>query len=135
MGVPNPGQLVKIIRMYLSDEWLRLLSGVDWDSISVEGLHLAMDKKMELRFPPLKCTVKLLTELKLSNNESPSQFLERCGREMKTGGIGQEPNIVLGWDRLLVVLVVKDLPAHLQIELLKKYDMVECSLENLSRGF
>ena len=103
LGIPNPSQLVKMIRMYLSDEWLHLLSGVDWDAISAEGLHLIMDKKLELRFPPLKCTVKLLTELKLNSTESPSQFLERVGREMRTGGIGKEPNINLGWDRLLIV--------------------------------
>ena len=63
-----------MIRMYLSDEWMRLLAAVDWDSIEIDGLHLAMDKKLEIRFPPLKRTVKLFTELKLSNSESPSQF-------------------------------------------------------------
>ena len=92
-----------------------------------------MDKKLEIRFPPLKRTVKLLTELKLNSSENPSQFLERVGREMRTGGIGEEPNINLNWERLLIVLVVKGLPNHLQIELLKKFDTLDCTLDNLSR--
>ena len=75
----------------------------------------------------------MLTELKLNSSENPSQVLERVGREMRTGGIGKEPNINLGWDRLLIVLVVKGLPAHLQVELLKKFDTLECTLDNLSR--
>ena len=51
---------------------------------------------------------------------------------MRTGGIGEEPNINLGWERLLIVLVVKGLPNHLQVELLKKFDTLECTLDNLS---
>ena len=133
LGPPNPSQLISMVRMYLSDEWMRLLAAIDWDEIEIDGLHVIMDKKLEIRFPPLKRTVKLFTELKLSNSESPSQFFERCGREMKTGGIGQQPNIVLSWDRLLVVLCVKGLPSHLQIELLKKYDTIECSVDDLLR--
>ena len=34
LGAPNPGQLVQMQRMYLSDEWLRILSNVNWCSIS-----------------------------------------------------------------------------------------------------
>ena len=83
--------------------------------MDIENLQVIMDKKLEIQFPPPKHTVKLLTELKLSTSESPSQFFERCGREMKLGGIGQHPNIILSWDRLLVVLCVKGLPSHIQI--------------------
>ena len=39
----------------------------------------------------------------------------------------------MSWDRLLVVLCVKGLPSHIQIELLKKYDTTECSVNDLSR--
>ena len=92
-----------------------------------------MDAKLNIRFPPLKRTVKLLTELKLNGSENPSQFLERVGREMRSGGIGEQPNINLNWERLLIILVVKGLPNNFQIELLKRFDTLECTLENLTQ--
>ena len=132
-GPSNPGRLVQMQRMYMSDEWLRVLSDVNWGSISPLALQNLMDAKLNIRFPPLKRTVRLLTDLKLAGSESPSQFLERVGREMRSGGIGIQPHINLTWERLLIILVVKGLPNNFQIELLKRFDTLECTIENLTR--
>ena len=51
-GAPNPGRLVQMQRMYLSDEWLRILSNVNWVSISPLALQNLMDAKLNIRYPP-----------------------------------------------------------------------------------
>ena len=87
-GPPNPSKLVSFIRTKLYDKGIRALEFTDWESISLPQLHVIMDKKLELLFPPLKRATSLLSDLKVTSSESASQFLERVQIAMHSGGVG-----------------------------------------------
>ena len=44
IGPPNPSQLIMMVLMYLSNEWMRLLAAINWDEIEIDSLHVIMDK-------------------------------------------------------------------------------------------
>ena len=60
------------------------------------------------------------------------QFLDRVKKSMKSGGVGTRLNFSLTWDTLMIVLIIKGLSTADQNDILRKFDTLEVSFDNLS---
>ena len=81
---------------------------------------------------PLKRTINLLTSLKKNQQETHLQYVDRVKRALKTGWVGTRQDFALTWEKLLIVLIMKGLPTTDQNDILRKFDTLEDSFDNLS---
>ena len=73
-----------------------------------------------------------MTSLKKTQHETHLQCMDRVKRAMKTGGIGTRLSFSITWDKLRIVLIMKGLPTADQNNILRKFDTLEVSFDNLS---
>ena len=74
----------------------------------------------------------LMLSLKKSQHETHLQFLDRVKKAIKTGETGSRHSFKLTCDKFLIVLIMKGLPTTDQNEILRKFDTLEVSFDNLA---
>ena len=131
-GTANELQLLKLIKVNLPEEWIMALSDFDWENQTVQELYEYMDMKLNVYWPPLKRTINLMTSLKKSQHETHWQYMVRVIEAMETGGVGTRLSFSLTWDKLMIVLIMKGLSTADQKDILRKFDTLEVSFDNLS---
>ena len=131
-GTAEESQLLKLMKVNLPDEWLMALSDFDWDTQTVYQLYQYMDSQLDVYWPPLKRIINLMSYLKKSQQETHLQFLDRVKKAMKTGGVGTRNSFKLTWEKLMIVLIIKGLSTTDQNDILKRFDTLDVSFDNLS---
>ena len=91
-----------------------------------------MDTQIDVYWPPLKRTINLMSSLKKSQQETHLQFLDHVKKAMKIGGVGSRNAFKLTWDKLMIVLIIKGLSTTDQNDILKRFDTLDVSFDNLS---
>ena len=109
------------IKRKLDKTWRRELLGLDWDSVSIEGIEEAMNKSLQIRFPHLKRAMGLFKMGKKAKGESHSQVLSRVEEAMEHAGMGTRDAFTLDYDQVVTYMTLNSLPSKSQEEIINKY--------------